>query len=319
MARRLDRKWRPSLLMVLGGALAAVLTLPMLGLFALRMLAPDWGFRLAALTIGVVVLLATAVLAFLLWRLLLRPIQALALRAARIRAGHAVGDQVLKHFGTQELRDLGQSVLDMGATLQNRESTIRSFTDHVTHELKTPLTAIKGAGEMLEDGEPADPRLLATIRAAVAQMERQLVALRRVAAAREPMAGGKVRLDDLALDLRAAHPGLEIVIDGGQVALPIAAARLEAALTQLLANAAQHGAGRVVMVAGDAPELIVEDDGPGISDGNRDRIFAPFFTTRRETGGTGMGLNIAQAILQAQGAEIMLLPERPGAAFLIRF
>jgi signal transduction histidine kinase len=65
--------------------------------------------------------------------------------------------------------------------------------------------------------------------------------------------------------------------------------------------------------------MIISDDGPGISTGNQSRIFDPFFTTRRAAGGTGMGLPIVRRMLQTQGAEIVLLPQGPGAHFEIRF
>lgn len=93
-------------------------------------------------------------------------------------------------------------------------------------------------------------------------------------------------------------------------------------LAQLLRNASEHGASRVVMdVNGDedSPCLRVADDGNGISTGNADRIFEPFFTTRRETGGTGMGLSVVRNILQAQRANTALVPALQGTAFLISF
>ena len=62
----------------------------------------------------------------------------------------------------------------------------------------------------------------------------------------------------------------------------------------------------------------IADDGAGISPGNRDRVFEPFFTTRREAGGTGMGLQIVRSMLAAHGGTIRLLPSESGAAFEIR-
>jgi signal transduction histidine kinase len=62
----------------------------------------------------------------------------------------------------------------------------------------------------------------------------------------------------------------------------------------------------------------VADNGEGISSGNRDRVFEPFFTTRRESGGTGMGLQIVRSMLQAHGGTIELLPSTSGAAFELR-
>jgi two-component system, OmpR family, sensor kinase len=306
----MTRKWRPSLLLVLGGTIGAVLTLPVIGLFALRLLAPLMGFRHSVLLIGCGVLIAAAILGFLLWRLLLNPITALAEHAARITAG---AETPLAHYGTQELRALGQSVQTMARTLQSREATIRSFTDHVTHELKSPLTAIRGAAEVLESGP--DARLLATITGAAAQMEAQLSALRRMAAAREPLPKGTVRLIDIVPDLQA-H-GVQVIAHG-ETPLPLAREGMLAVLTHLISNAAAHGASKVTLTTA-GKTLDITDNGTGISQGNQPRIFTPFFTTRRETGGTGLGLPIASAILQTNGASIAHVPTDAGTTFRITF
>jgi signal transduction histidine kinase len=328
MRERVTRKWRPSLLLVLGGALAAVLGLPLLGLLLLRDLSPVLGFRHAALLIAAGVVLATLILGLLLWRLLLNPIRALADRAARVKAGVKAGvtdAPPIRQWGTRELGDLGRDVLDMAATLQNRETSIRSFTDHVTHELKTPLTAIRGAAEMLEGNpalDPGDRRLVATLRDAARQMEMQLADLRRVAAAREPTYHGQCTLADLHQDLGATYPQLRLVVGGASVPLPLRDEGMRIVLGQLIANAVAMGAAQVTLTAlqsTDGTRLDVADDGPGVSSGNRDRIFAPFFTTRREAGGTGMGLAIVAALLAAHGATITLLPDGPGARFRIEF
>jgi signal transduction histidine kinase len=310
-------------LLVLAGTLGAVLSFPVFGLLALRAMIGDMGFRQSAILITLAIVLATAVLAFLLWRLLLRPIRALAARAEALKSGGPVPEP-LAHYGTRELRDLGESVLDMARHLHNREATVRSFTDHATHELKTPITAIRGAAEVLLDGatDEGDRQLAATILAAAGRMEDQLAALRRIAAAREGGFAGTCRLDDIAPAMQASFPALGLDINGANVALPLAPDVLSAVLQQLLGNAALHRATRVRLSATDAtggPTLTVADNGSGISPGNRARIFEPFFTTRREEGGTGMGLAIVRALIEARGGTVELLPGTEGASFLIRF
>ena len=69
--------------------------------------------------------------------------------------------------------------------------------------------------------------------------------------------------------------------------------------------------------SGDAIALTVANDGDPIAANNRDKIFLPFFTTRRETGGTGMGLEIVRSTLRAYGGSIALLPAERGVAFRI--
>ena len=65
--------------------------------------------------------------------------------------------------------------------------------------------------------------------------------------------------------------------------------------------------------------MVVSNNGDAISAANRERIFDAFFTTRRDSGGTGMGLSIAQAMLRANGGSIRLLPGEEGVAFEVRF
>lgn len=82
-------------------------------------------------------------------------------------------------------------------------------------------------------------------------------------------------------------------------------------------NAARHGAAVLRLAArveGAHLRVRVEDDGVGIAEQNRARVFKAFFTTRREAGGTGMGLGIVRALLHAHGGTIAVLPAEAGAA-----
>jgi len=115
-----------------------------------------------------------------------------------------------------------------------------------------------------------------------------------------------------------AQPGLRLAVTGGEAALPLAAEGLGIVLQQLVANAAAAGA-REIRLEASAGRLAVKDDGRGISNGNRAHVFEPFFTTRRDTGGTGMGLTIAANLLAAHGATIRLIDCERGAAFEIGF
>ncbi len=315
----LKRKWRPSLGFVLGGGLAGTLALSLLGLIALRYLGPEIGFRNAAVLLAICIGLATCLLGYLLVRLLLRPISALAQYSAAVQTGEPANPP--GHFGTQELAQLAGSVLGMADTLQRREASIRSFADHVTHELKTPVTAVHAATELLQDSNnltEQDHVLLQQISGANAQMQTQLSALRRVAAARVPEHHGTSVLHDLQVDLRKTFPELNLTIDNPEQPLPLAASGLQIVLHQLLDNAQRHGAAHVTLSA-QPGILIIQDDGPGVSEGNRDRIFSPFFTTARELGGTGMGLTIAANLLGAHGARISLVPSETGARFEVDF
>lgn len=321
----MSRKWRPPLWFVLGGALTGTLGMSLVGLVVLRYLGPEIGFRPAAVLLAIGIGLATLALGVLLVRLLLRPVSELSQRAEAVRLGQSKGADPLEHYGTQELHRLGQSVMDMAHALQRREASIRTFADHVTHELKTPVSAIHAAAELLEDNpelNTVDRQLVQQIQGAAQQMQDQLSALHRITAAREPAYHGKCRLSDILATIQAAHTELDLTISGGDVALPLNCEGLRIVLTHLLDNASQHGATQIMLEVAQAetfPSMRIADNGPGVSPGNQAHVFEPFFTSRRDSGGTGMGLPIVRNLLQAHGAEIALIPTDKGACFKVSF
>lgn len=308
---RITRKWRPPLWLVVGLTLAVVLCLPIIGIVFVRYMWPVLGYREAVYGAGVGVLVATFVVGWGLWRILLRPVQAMRTRVAGLRSGADDALAPLDHYGTSDMQALGQSFLDMGRAQRGREAVLRGYADHVTHELKSPLTVVRGAAELL--GSPdleADERarLIAKIESAADRMTTLLDAQRALARAQEPVVTGQAQLSEIS--------GVFDVVRDGVVPLPSEA--LQLVMDHLVGNARAHGASTVTASVEDGC-LILQDNGTGVSDGNRDRIFEPFFTTRRETGGTGMGLSIVRRILEAHGAEIALAPSDAGARFIITF
>ena len=322
---KLVKKWRPSLALVLGGGLAGTLVLSLIGLVALRYLGPEIGFRNAAALLGTLILLATAFLGWLLVRLLLSPIRALNAYTAEVRSKQGQPVDPPYHSGTAELHEMAQNVIDMADHLRNREMTIRSFTDHVSHEIKTPVSAIRAATELIEDGaalSPEDQKLLTQIDGAARQIEDQLTALREVARAREINHQGSSSLSAVNTWLQGEFADLQLALAGRDLALPIGASGLQIILTHLLNNAREQGAQGAVIAAqalSTGVELRITDDGNGISPGNAAQVFDPFFTTKRAQGGTGMGLTILRNMLSVHGGDISLQPSHSGACFVITF
>lgn len=313
--RRIRRKWRPPLSLVIGGTLSAVLVLPVIAIGYFKVAGFILGWGETTLLIGTLAVVVTLLLAFLLWRLVLRPVYALTAHAKAVKDGR--DDAPLpEHFGTPELTALGQAVLDMGSTLQDREAGLRAYTNHVTHELKSPLTSLIGATELLEDDMPREDRakLIETIRTSAFKMQVLLDALRRLAAARDPMGRGPTRLSQ-AIDGLDTRLSINLQQDRD---VPLDPDALHAIVTHLAQNAAAHDASALT-IAGTPSGFTVQDDGPGIAMGNRARIFEPFFTTRRAQGGTGMGLAIVRTMLRAANGEIALAPSQNGACFEIAF
>jgi len=313
MQRRIDDKWRPPLALVLGCTLAAVFCLPLAGIAIAKLTFPNFGITDSVTLSAIPVAIAAGVVGWVLYRILLRPITTLAARADDIRTGEAGALDPLSHYGTSEMVALGKSMRQMGQVLKGRETVLRTYADHVTHELKSPLSVIQGAAELLvNDDLPDDDRrkMIASISSATDRMQDLLDAQKDLARASEPLAPGSCMLSD------AVPIGSDIKIDRDDV-VPLQSQLVELVLTHLIGNSRAHGATKVQLTAS-KDALLIADNGPGISEGNKNRIFDPFFTTRRKQGGTGMGLAIVQRMLEAQGATIRLL-DGPGTVFEVRY
>lgn len=313
MPQHVTRKWRPPLALIICGAMVGIVAVPVLALTYFRVAGNILGWGETAWLIIWLALISAATLGYLLWRLVLRPVTALTAHARAVKAGRI--DAPPSQFGTPEFSELGQSVIEMGETLHNRAAGLRAYADHVTHELKSPLTAITGAAELLQgEVDPSDrAALAATIKEASGRMERLLADLRRHAQAGQRPDRGSAVLSEVAAAITG--PGIEIVGDGR---VPMPADDLHAVLTHLAQNAAAHGADCLTLDWQNG-SLRVQDNGSGVAKGNRTRLFDPFFTTTRAQGGTGMGLSIVQALIEAHGGKIVLAEAENGARFDIFF
>ncbi|WP_095590812.1 ATP-binding protein [Actibacterium ureilyticum] len=277
--------------------------------------------------IGLVMLIGASVVGLLFWRLLYGPIRGLMAQSRAVANGSKPAPEPLDHYGMKELADLGQSVLSMASTLSERGAAIETYTAHVTHEMKSPVTAIMGAAELLHcSDEPVSPerrdKLQANILSEAQRMNTLLERLRDLARAKtKDTTGDTIPLNKIGESLRSEYPSLTLTVAGdGDAALPLPATQAQAALSQLLQNAAQHSARSVVLnFDATAGTLSVQDDGSGISAGNRDKVLTPFFTTRRDSGGTGVGLSIVTAILEQNGGTLLLEPSDKGARFVLTF
>lgn len=269
---------------------------------------------------------ATLLIALVFMRTIGRPIYELRRRTARIAAGDPDALRPLAHHGTREMAELSDAFLDMARRLETRSEAVRVFATHLSHELKSPLTAIRGAVELVRDeGDEMDDavrrRFLGNVLSdtdRLSRLVRRLIELTRAESAERT--GETTSLAE-ALAALSPRPPLEITIEGaGDARLAISSEALGIVLSNLLDNAARHGARRArFAVRAGAPTLAIElhDDGAGISEANRARIFEPFFTTRRESGGTGLGLGIVRALLKAHDGTIRLLETAGGAGFVI--
>ncbi|MCX8997918.1 HAMP domain-containing histidine kinase [Rhizobiaceae bacterium BDR2-2] len=314
---RIKPKWRPPLALIVHAVLLTVMTLPVLTVVWFRVVeAASGAMAPAELAALAVVLLLTLLVAYVLTRTLTIPIHALIERTDAIARGERAAIRPLDRYGTKEIAALSQSFLDLAGKLVDHSDYVRSFAAHVSHELKSPLTSIRGAAELLREDEagamsPAQrDRFLANIIADAQRLDALLSRLRELAKAEIPAASGRSAMQDIASTLRTRFPALTVTLDdafSGAIALPGDAADI--VFANLAENAVQHGATRLAIATADIGQAIaihVSDDGRGIPEGNRARIFQPFFSTRRDEGGTGMGLAIVSAALSAHGGSIRL-------------
>jgi len=244
--------------------------------------------------------------------------------------------------GGDEIAQLGRAVHRMAAEIEARHVYNRDFIQTALHELKTPLTAIRGAAEVLEGEaaeQPADrARFVNIIATQVRRMMRltgELRELTRVEAeslqtARQTldftefMQGALTRLGETFPEPRAR---LTWELPSGPVPVAIVPGRMEQVFANLLDNAFRYTpeTGRVhvwVERTGGIIRIRVEDTGCGIAPAHLVRVFDRFFTTERpqqpQDYGSGLGLAIASDIVRAhQGIIRAESPSGGGACFVI--
>jgi signal transduction histidine kinase len=277
---------------------------------------------IAALGVGGV-LIAIA-LAAVQARRLARPLEAIARRSVQLGDGDfsvRVG-----HFGIPEIDAIGQGLDTSAGRIAELVAREREFSANVSHQLRTPLTALRLRLEGAGDNGDAAARD-AELRAALAEADRleQTIA-DLLAHARQESAGRRIAVNLGAVAhehagtwrpmfARAARR-LE-VIAGKNVVAGASPGTVGQLLDVLLDNALQHGQGAVrIEVAGDerGAVLAVEDDGPGVSAELRDRIFE---RGASRAGGTGIGLHLARALARADRGTLQLAPGAP-ARFEVR-
>jgi two-component system, OmpR family, sensor histidine kinase CreC len=285
-------------------------------------------FILAALT----VVLATILIGLVFSRTITRPMRELVDRAARISRGDRDAFQPLAHYGTREFAQLSHSFLDMAEQLARRSDYIATFSSHLTHELKSPLTSIKGAAELLLDSLQSksdnltrmeQKNFISNILGDTGRLEAMTQRLRELARAETAPQNEHIELSQVIGALKSRFPTRAIDATGClDRSIGMSSEKALIVLSHLTDNAIRHNAKSVWLdaVAQEAfVKMTVSNDGDPISEPNREKIFDAFFTTRRDTGGTGMGLSIVRAVMTSHGGSIRLLPSNEGVTFELQF
>ena len=287
----------------------------------------DWG----KITFGIALIFATLVfLSLLLHRAIAKPIEALSVATRHVATGQGKVPDV-PTTAAIEIQALYEDFAVMAEAISRRSRYLRDFAAALSHEFKTPLAGIRGAIELLEDhhgrmSEDERNQFLSNI----SQDAGRLTALvgRLMELARADMAQPETKAETtLAPAVAKAadamrSPAFAVLIEMEDDAATAAVdpAALQSVLVTLLENAAQAGANEAriaVTFKGRDVQLLLSDNGPGIAAADCERLFEPFFTTRRATGGTGLGLAIARALIEAHRGRLELVEIENGEAFRI--
>ena len=272
-----------------------------------------------ALTLCVSLLFAT---------LVVRPVRALTRDAIAI-TNDAPREPKKIHFWTpHELRVLSSALDTMTTALRERADYIAAFAANVSHELKTPLTSIRGAAELLASAEMSDEqrrRFIGNIDLDAERMERLVTRLLHLARIENTGdVGGAVNVREAMDVIAMRHDGRVRVSIAADV--PQSFAMYEdhfvSAVGNLVDNAVRHGGDAPVDVRvtwqGGRLHIEVQDRGAGISAANQPKVFERFFTTERGSGGTGLGLTIVQAIARRRGGDVHFTSSSAGTTFVLR-
>ncbi len=275
----------------------------------------------AALAVGIGLVASVA-----LSRSLTAPLQRLA-AAARAVAGGDLGQKVEVEGGT-EITEVGTAFNDMTAALRAAEILRQNLVADVAHELRTPLSVVQGnLRAILDDVYPLDKAEISRVYDETRLLSRLVNDLRELALADAGQLGLYLRPTDLVQVIQPTINGLLPAADAHAVALaaqiphdlPVALAdpdRVAQVLRNLLINALRHtpAGGSVTVTASrkhDSVEVAVIDTGEGIAPKDLPHVFERFWRVdpsrardERLAGGTGLGLSVAQSLVEAQGGRI---------------
>lgn len=270
--------------------------------------------------VGLLSLLAAGLLSLLLAAWITRPIKRLTAYARGVRDG---GNPPFPRLDSSEIGEMGRAFAGMQETLEGRRY-VEQYVEHLTHELKSPLSAIRGAAELL--AEPMDEerrqRFLANIRSQshrIQEIVDRMLELAALEHGKYPLKTETVAVAALVNLVRESmepmllNKGLQFEVETTEgCTLQGDFFLLHRALTNLLQNAVDFSpaAGmielRVTAEAGQV-RFTVRDQGPGIPDFAKDKVFDTFFSLQRPDSGqksTGLGLSFVRQVALLHGGRV---------------
>lgn len=292
-------------------------------------LGPSWGYFIIA---GGAALLVAALVAWQMSRRMARPLVEAMEVTSRIASGELASRVPVRSGDYPEFASLAGSVNGMAQSLEDSRDRERHLLLAVSHDLRTPLTSIRGFAEAIQDGAIEDSAQAADVIIAESRRLERLVGdlldltkleAHQMSIALRPIDAAEV-VTTTAEGFRpaAAKSGLAIVVqvpgpDGASATvspLPVAADpdRLAQLLANLLENALTFARTTVTVRLSDDPAsgssiITVDDDGPGIAHGDLERVFERFYRADRGPNrrmGSGLGLAIVAELATAMGGTV---------------
>jgi len=262
------------------------------------------------------------------------------LDAAIRQLGGADFSQPIAVRGPDDLRTLGERLDWLRRRLAELEAEKNRFLRHLSHELKTPLTALREGAELLNDGiggplSDSQRKVVGIMKDNSIKLQRlieELLDYQRALHAAASLDMKTISLDTVvhqaaqSHELAAQAKGLRVAIDAESAVLEADPDKLRSVFDNLIGNAVKFtpAGGSVSVLArssGDQALIDVIDSGPGVPPEERDSIFDSFFRGRARASarveGSGLGLAIAREFVEAHGGRISVLAEARGGHFRV--
>jgi len=288
----------------------------------------------------VLVLFSTAAalaIALALMRYIARPIS--EIDSAIRQLGGADFSRPIAVRGPEDLRYLGRRLDWLRRRLEEFETQKNRFLRHVSHELKTPLTALREGAELLHDQVagplgPTQRQVVSIMRDNSVKLQRlieELLDYQRALHAAASLEVRQVHLDELVREAARTHglaaqaKGLRLAVDAQPALLEADPEKLRSIVDNLVSNAVKFtppGGTITVRARAQSGEAVIEvmDTGPGVPPEERESIFNLFFRgrTKADSGraggikGSGLGLAIARELVEAHGGQITVVTAAAG-------
>ncbi len=268
---------------------------------------------------AVVAIILASLGAALVARRVVRPLSELTNAAAAMATG--TGTPHVNEEGPADVRNAAIAFNAMASKVTRTLESQRHLLSAVGHDLRTPLTAMRINLEFVADDELRDG-LMRNLEELQALTEQVLAAAKG--------AGGETRRNvDLSALVESLCTDLDEIgepvhwVNHSPAPISCRPNEIKRAVRNLVENAVAYGHKADVRIAdnGDGYDVLVEDEGPGIPEDDRQRVFEPFVrleSSRNEaTGGTGLGLTLVKAIAEGHGGAVML-ETRPGGGLRAR-